>query len=81
LVFLAGHAAPEPPWALVPSRATPPILIFATAIFYMLASLPRGVACARRFNTVGDRIEMFRAALLFGYRLFARRRSVVVDVI
>jgi hypothetical protein len=47
----------------------------------MLASLPPGVARALRFNNVGDYIEMFRAALRFGYRFFARRRSVVVDVI
>ena len=49
-------------------------------IFYMLALSPRGGVRAERLNTVGDYIEMFRAALLSGYRLFARRRSVVVDV-
>ena len=62
------------------SARTPPILIFAMRIFYMLALSPRGGVRAMRLNTVGDYIEMHRAALLSGYQLFARRRSVVVDV-
>jgi hypothetical protein len=65
---------------LLRKRATPPILIFAMRIFYMLALSPRGGVRAMRLNTVGDYIEMHRAALLSGYQLFARRRSVVVDV-
>jgi hypothetical protein len=63
--FVCGFrdAASKPLPVVVPS----PILIFTTAIFYMLASMPLAVAIAARFNIVGDYTGMRRLTAREGH--------------